>query len=110
MVMNHVELMNALRYLLEHQNVVRHPIDAAIAQAKRAAARSNEPGSRYRVTACEQGHVVPLANQFLSKIRNDPFGPSILFWRHTLGKRCYLCDSHIVSLVPAAMRASLARH
>src|SRR6266568_5941703 len=106
-VVNHIELVSALRYLLQHQNVVRHPIDAAIAPAKRAAAWSNKPCSRHRVTACEQGHVVPLANQFLSKIRNDPFGPSILLWRHTLGKRRYLCDSHIVPSLPAAMRLSL---
>src|SRR5438067_1042666 len=110
MEMNHIELMNTLRYLLQHQNVVRHPVDAAVAQAKRVAAWSNEPGSGYRITACKQGHVVPLANKFLSKIRIDPFGPSILFWRHALGKRRYLCDSHIVPLLPAAMRASLARH
>src|SRR6266487_4564319 len=107
MVMNHIELVRALRYLLQHQNVVRHPIDAAIAQAKRAAAWSNEPRSRYRVTAREQSHVVPLANQFLGKIRNDPFGPSIMFRRHTLGKRRYLCDSHIVPLLPGAIRLSL---
>src|SRR6266704_6781854 len=85
-VVNHIELVSALRYLLQHQNVVRHPIDAAIIQAKRPAARGNKPGSRRRITTCKQGYVMALANQFLSKIRNDPFGPSIAFRRHTLGK------------------------
>src|SRR6266480_2503605 len=107
MEMNHIELVSALKYLLQHQNVVRHPIDAAIIQAKRPAARGNKPGSRRRITTCKQGYVMALANQFLSKIRNDAFGPSIVFRRHTLGKRRYLCDSHIVLLLPAAMRLSL---
>src|SRR5204863_288414 len=65
------------------------------------------PRSRRRITTCKQGYVMALTNQFLSKIRNDPFGPSIAFRRHTLGKRRYLCYSHIVPLLPAAMRLSL---
>ena len=60
MEMSHIELMSALKYLLQHQNVVRHPIDAAIIQAKRAAARGNKPGSRHRVTTCKERHVVAL--------------------------------------------------
>jgi len=107
MEMNHIEFVSALKYLLQHQNVVRHPIDAAIIQAKRPAARGNKPGSRRRITTCKQGHVVPLANQFLSKIRNDPFGTSIMLRGHTLRERRYLCDSHIVPLLPAAIRGFL---
>ena len=107
MEMNHIELVSALKYLLQHQNMVCHPIDAAIIQSKRAPADRHEMGLRYRVTTCEQGHVVTSANQFLGKIRNNAFGPSIVFRRHTLGKRRYLCDSHIVPLLPGAIRLSL---
>ena len=107
MEMDHIELMSAVKHLLQHQDVVSHLVRATLIQPQRAPAHRHETGLRYRVTACEQGHVMTLANQFLSKIRNNAFGTSIVFRRHTLVERRYLCDSHIVPLLPAATRRSL---
>src|SRR5438046_5556754 len=105
--MDHIKVPSPLRYTLQQHDVARGPILATIIQAKRLVACGHKPGSRNRIPTCKQGYVVPLANQFLSKIRNDPFGPSITLRGHTLRERRYLCDSHIVPLLPAAIRGSL---
>src|SRR6266496_1470315 len=105
--MDHIEFARALRYLLQQHDVVRNLIHAAFIQSKRAAAYGNKPGCGHRIATCEKGDFVPLADQFLTKIRNDSFGPSILLWRHTLDERRYLSDSHTSPFFPCAMPALL---
>ena len=34
-------------------------------------------------------------NKLLRKLRNNPFGASVFFWRYPFDDRCYLCNFHI---------------
>src|SRR4030095_11504625 len=80
--MNHIELVGVLKHPVEHNQVMRHVINTPLIQPKRAGASGNQSGLRDRVATCEKSHVVSIADQFFSKIRNDPCRPSIMFWRH----------------------------
>src|SRR4029434_7376081 len=91
--MNHIELVGVLKHPVEHHQVMRHVINTPLIQPQRAGASGDQSGLRARasgnqsawrdrVATCEKSHVVSIADQFSSKIRNDPSRPSITFWRH----------------------------
>jgi hypothetical protein len=49
---------------------------------------------RSRITAREQGHVVPERYELIDEPRNDPFCPTVEFRRNTFSQGGNLCDSH----------------
>src|SRR5215472_4769613 len=101
--MNKIELINVLDDVIYQKDFPRHRVFAALILPQRALARRNEPRSCNGIAAGKQSHFVTCSNQFFCKIRNDSFGPSIMFWRHAFMKRCYLCNSHLmIPLFPNA--------
>src|SRR6266576_3109989 len=54
--------------------------------------------SRNRVAATKKSYVMSRTDQFLRKIRDDPFRPAVMFGRDTFNQRRNLCNSHLPSL------------
>jgi hypothetical protein len=93
--MQEVELVRALPDRFQHHDVVGQRVPHAVVQAERHLRAGNEIGAGDRVAAGEQGHVVPLRNQFFRQVGDDALGTTIEFRRHTLVERCNLGDPHV---------------
>ena len=59
-----------------------------------------ELGGCHRITAGEQGHVVPLTHQLLRQVGDDAFRAAIQFGGDALIERGHLRDSHLSHSFP----------
>ena len=101
--MNQIELINVLNNVIYQKDFPRHGIFAAFILPERPLARCDKPRICNRIAAGKQSHVVSDANQFLSKVRDDPFRPSVMFRRNALDEWRNLSNSHI-PFVPRRFR------
>src|SRR5262245_37998021 len=101
--MNEIELLGALKHLLEHQDMVRKSIDR-FAQPERAWRAGHQRRSRLRIAAGKKSNVVTLSHQFFGQIRDDAFGSAITVRWNTFIKGRYLCNFHrcnVTSISPS---------
>ena len=93
-VVNDVELVGALRDMLDHQHVSRQWIRTAD-QALRSIARRDERRCRLRITTREQRDGMALPDELIGQHRNDSLGPSVELWWNTFTQRCNLRNSQV---------------
>ena len=84
----------ALRDVLQHEDVVRHLVDAVLVEPERAAAAGDQVRLRFRVPAREQRDVVALPDELLGQVGNDALGAAVVLGRHALEQRRNLGNSH----------------
>src|SRR5882762_6811595 len=73
-------------------------VHGVLIETQRAAASRNKSGSCNRVSTTKKSYVMSRTDQFLSKIRDDPFRAAVMFGRHTFNQRRNLSNSHLPSL------------
>src|SRR5262245_13809963 len=93
--MNQIEFVNVLDDVIYQKDFSRNGVFAALILPERPLAGRHKSRFRNGVAAGKQSDVVSGANQFLRKIRDDPFRSSVVFWRHTFDKRRNLSNSHV---------------
>src|SRR5207244_8480437 len=62
---------------LELEHVRREGVNTTRVEPQRARARSDEPGARARVAARKQRDLVPLADELLREVGDDPLRPAV---------------------------------
>ena len=92
--MNHVEFMRTFHYMIDEHQLACHGILAAVVLTNRPPEWGDKPRICDRVAAREQSYILAAPNQFFSQIRDNAFGASIVFGRHTFDQRRNLSDSH----------------
>ena len=89
-----VEIVGTFAYSVQHQHVIRNRIAHVRVEPQRRRRATDKPRGRHGIAACEQGHVMTQADEFLSKIGDNPFRAAIEPRRHALNKRGDLRDFH----------------
>ena len=57
-----IEFTCALKHLFDQANMMRHLIDTVFIPTERVTPDGDEPRASYRVTTCEERHVMTLSN------------------------------------------------
>src|SRR5271165_2047555 len=89
-----VECVCGARNTIERYEMIRERILALRVEPQRAFARSLQSPQRLRIATGEQGHLMPLTNEFFRQIRNHPLGAPIELWRTALVQRRNLRNPH----------------
>ena len=63
-----VEIVGTFAYAVQHQHVIRNRIAHIRIEPQRRRRATNKPRGRHGIAACEQGHVMTQADEFLRKI------------------------------------------
>ena len=89
-----VEVLSCRPHTVEHEHVIGNDVANAGVEPQRLGGAAHQIGVGDRVAAGKQRHLVPLLNQLVSQIGDDPLGTAIKSWRNTLHQRSNLRNSH----------------
>ena len=81
-----IEIVGTFAYPVQHQHVIRNWITHIRVEPQRRRRATDKPRGRHGIAACEQGHIMTKADEFLSKIGDNPFRAAVEPRRHALNK------------------------
>src|ERR1700722_17807832 len=92
-----IEIGREAVYLLQQQELWRETVPDRWVEAQSPRPDRHEFCLGYRITACEQGHIMTHGTQFFGQKENDAFGPAIKSGGNRFVQRGDLGNSHGLS-------------
>src|SRR5882724_9506808 len=94
MKMDEVKSRCLPKHLIEQHRRMRQLIYTLIIQAQRARTGGYQARLGDRISAGKQGHLMPLADEFLRQIGDNPFSATVTLGWHAFEEGSYLSDLH----------------
>src|SRR5690349_6477366 len=94
MVMQDIEVAGQPLYALQHHGMKGNVFSHIWVEPERLPAGRHQFRQCAGVLACEQGHLMTLADELVGKVGDDAFGPAVEPRRHAFNQRRNLRNLH----------------